>query len=185
MICPKCGEPYEDDMPRCLWCGAPKPVAKQNSADSALPQVKTEPMENKEEYVSYVSPRNVGFSIFVFLSYVAAVLLAILGMFIFFAVDGKASLLGILFLFVPFSVYYDLSDSKNCVCEIKWYKDKFVICTRSDEFTFTFDKDELYKIENDAFGGKIFVFRKDKQCFYVNERIFPEVVDAMQKIYCE
>ncbi len=120
-----------------------------------------------------------------FLSYVAAVLLAILGMFIFFAVDGKASLLGILFLFVPFSVYYDLSDSKNCVCEIKWYKDKFVICTRSDEFTFTFDKDELYKIENDAFGGKIFVFRKDKQCFYVNERIFPEVVDAMQKIYCE
>lgn len=83
MICPKCGEPYEDDMPRCLWCGAPKPVAKQNSADGALPQVKTEPMENKEEYVSYVSPRNVGFSIFVFLSYVAAVLLAILGMFIF------------------------------------------------------------------------------------------------------
>lgn len=25
MICPKCGEKYEDDMPRCLWCDAPNP----------------------------------------------------------------------------------------------------------------------------------------------------------------
>ncbi len=23
MICPKCGEKYEDDMPYCLWCDAP------------------------------------------------------------------------------------------------------------------------------------------------------------------
>ena len=25
MICPKCGDKYEDDMPRCLWCDAPNP----------------------------------------------------------------------------------------------------------------------------------------------------------------
>lgn len=25
MICPKCGEKYEDDMPKCLWCDAPNP----------------------------------------------------------------------------------------------------------------------------------------------------------------
>ena len=25
MICPKCGERYEDDMPCCLWCDAPNP----------------------------------------------------------------------------------------------------------------------------------------------------------------
>ena len=25
MICPKCGEKYEDDMPCCLWCDAPNP----------------------------------------------------------------------------------------------------------------------------------------------------------------
>ena len=25
MICPKCGEKYEDDMPNCLWCDAPNP----------------------------------------------------------------------------------------------------------------------------------------------------------------
>jgi hypothetical protein len=25
MICSKCGEKYEDDMPRCLWCDAPNP----------------------------------------------------------------------------------------------------------------------------------------------------------------
>ena len=25
MICPKCGDKYEDDLPRCLWCNAPNP----------------------------------------------------------------------------------------------------------------------------------------------------------------
>ena len=25
MICPKCGEEYEDDMQCCLWCDAPNP----------------------------------------------------------------------------------------------------------------------------------------------------------------
>ena len=32
IVCKKCGEKYEDDMPRCLWCDAPNPEHPLNSA---------------------------------------------------------------------------------------------------------------------------------------------------------
>ena len=32
IVCKKCGEKYEDDMPRCLWCDAPNPEHPLNRA---------------------------------------------------------------------------------------------------------------------------------------------------------
>ena len=41
IVCKKCGEKYEDDMPRCLWCDAPNPEHPLNKAKvSALAPAK-------------------------------------------------------------------------------------------------------------------------------------------------
>ena len=40
IVCKKCGEKYEDDMPRCLWCDAPNPehpLNKVKAPTSAVP----------------------------------------------------------------------------------------------------------------------------------------------------
>lgn len=37
VVCKKCGEKYEDDMPRCLWCDAPNPEHPLNRAKVATP----------------------------------------------------------------------------------------------------------------------------------------------------
>ena len=37
IVCKKCGEKYEDDMPRCLWCDAPNPEHPLNKAKAAAP----------------------------------------------------------------------------------------------------------------------------------------------------
>ena len=181
MICPKCGEKFDYYEPSCPWCGAPKPVEEPKSVGDVSPMEGSQ--EKEDECVTFESPRKFGSAIFASLCYIGALFMAILGAIIFFAAEGKFSLVGLVFFIGAISIIVDVSYSGNSVCKIKWYKDKFVICTRSDEFTFTFERDELYKIENDALGGKIFVFRKNKQCFYVNERVFPEVVDAMKKAY--
>ena len=38
-VCKKCGEKYEDDMPRCLWCDAPNPEHPLNKAKVVAPSV--------------------------------------------------------------------------------------------------------------------------------------------------
>ncbi len=37
IVCKKCGEKYEDDMPRCLWCDAPNPEHPLNRAKVSAP----------------------------------------------------------------------------------------------------------------------------------------------------
>ena len=37
IVCKKCGEKYEDDMPRCLWCDAPNPDHPLNRAKAVAP----------------------------------------------------------------------------------------------------------------------------------------------------
>lgn len=39
IVCKKCGEKYEDDMPRCLWCDAPNPDHPLNRAKVAEQKV--------------------------------------------------------------------------------------------------------------------------------------------------
>ena len=39
IVCKKCGEKYEDDMPRCLWCDAPNPEHPLNRAKAPVTAV--------------------------------------------------------------------------------------------------------------------------------------------------
>lgn len=41
IVCKKCGEKYEDDMPRCLWCDAPNPEHPLNKAKFSAPSTST------------------------------------------------------------------------------------------------------------------------------------------------
>ncbi|MBR6941631.1 MAG: hypothetical protein IKH55_00875 [Fibrobacter sp.] len=56
MICPKCGEKYEDDMPRCLWCDAPNPdhaaAMERLKAEEKAEQVRLQELreKNKEKF---------------------------------------------------------------------------------------------------------------------------------------
>lgn len=56
MICPKCGEKYEDDMPRCLWCDTLNPDYTA-TMERLEPEKKTERIrlqelreKNKEQF---------------------------------------------------------------------------------------------------------------------------------------
>lgn len=47
IVCKKCGEKYEDDMPRCLWCDAPNPehpLNKVKVSAAAAPNVAEQPI---------------------------------------------------------------------------------------------------------------------------------------------
>ncbi len=56
MICPKCGEKYEDDMPRCLWWDAPNPdhaaAMERLKAEEKAEQVSLQELreKNKEKF---------------------------------------------------------------------------------------------------------------------------------------
>ena len=56
MICPKCGEKYEDDMPCCLWCDAPNPdhaaAMERLKAEEKAEQVSLQELreKNKEKF---------------------------------------------------------------------------------------------------------------------------------------
>lgn len=39
IVCKKCGEKYEDDMPRCLWCDAPNPEHPLNKVKAPVTAV--------------------------------------------------------------------------------------------------------------------------------------------------
>ena len=68
IVCKKCGEKYEDDMPRCLWCDAPnpehplnkakvdeQPIVKPQKAEPVAPAA-TEPAEPVPPSAVEVSP---------------------------------------------------------------------------------------------------------------------------------
>jgi hypothetical protein len=42
IVCKKCGEKYEDDMPRCLWCDAPNPEHPLNKVKVSAPVAPTQ-----------------------------------------------------------------------------------------------------------------------------------------------
>ena len=65
MICPKCGEKYEDDMPRCLWCDAPNPDhaavmerlrAEEKAEHGSLEDAKHD--KNIRDYSCFPNPYN-------------------------------------------------------------------------------------------------------------------------------
>ena len=99
MICPKCGEKFDYYESCCPWCGAPKPVEERNPAGDVSPSE-----EKEEDCVTFESPRKFGSAIFTSLCYIGALFMAILGAIIFFAAEGKFSLVGLFFSSVPFQL---------------------------------------------------------------------------------
>ena len=59
MICPKCGEKYEDDMPRCLWCDAPNPdhaaAMERLKAEEKAEQVSLQELREKNREILHES----------------------------------------------------------------------------------------------------------------------------------
>ena len=93
--------------------------------------------------------------------------------------SGKAAFAFLFAAIVLICAFYHLSD----VFEIRWYKDKFVLCTRFGEKAFSFDKSELQKTKRDEKGALMFFFKKDRGSFVVDERVFPEVAAMMKTHY--
>lgn len=93
--------------------------------------------------------------------------------------SGKAAFAFLFAAIVLIYAFYHLSD----VFEIRWYKDKFVLCTRFGEKAFSFDKSELQKTKRDEKGALMFFFKKDRGSFVVDERVFPEVAAMMKTHY--
>ena len=69
------------------------------------------------------------------------------------------------------------------ILEIKWFKDKFILCTLYGEKIFLFDKTTPYKVKKSKNGIVRFVFKKGFQLFVVNELEFPEIVKKMKILY--
>ena len=59
MICPKCGEKYEDDMPRCLWCDAPNldhaAAMERLKAEEKAEQVSLQELREKNREILHES----------------------------------------------------------------------------------------------------------------------------------
>ena len=88
------------------------------------------------------------------------------------------------FLFAFLSLFIAFYRAMD-VLEIKWYKDKFVLCTRFGEKEFSFAKSELYKTKCNENGTRMFVFKKGIMPSIVDERSFPKAVEMMKDLYCE
>jgi hypothetical protein len=190
MFCPKCGENYNEAEPRCPWCDAENPIFAEpkslepDEGDSPEPEIKA--AEEKEECLTYKpkSWKQNAFTAYFFACYFVAFFLGFFGILILLSFEKEFIVVGLLILSIPATIFFELYDSKNWVNEIKLFKDRFVLCTRYDEIIFSIDSTEPYKIENDVFGRKIFVFCQNGQYYHINEREFPEVAEIMKKLYC-
>lgn len=83
------------------------------------------------------------------------------------------------------AIFFGVDAYRNSkqIFEIRWFKDKFVFCTRYGEKSFSFDKSELQKMKSNDNGFRRFVFKKNGISFVVDEHDFPQVVEMMGKLY--
>ena len=201
MICPKCGDKYEDDLPRCLWCNAPNPkygriekverkvgsVQKRNQGD-----INGFDFLEKSDEVDFAQ-RTSGFVEFKVakseLAKSAFGLFLYFGLFLFFVVAlffieemkplWPVWLLGSIVFAVCFFFV------SKTIFAIKWYKDKFILKTFYGETEFPFDKSAF--VEFSSSDGEDFnvILKKGRRVIVVREKAFPEVTRMLCKIYDE
>ena len=87
-----------------------------------------------------------------------------------------------IFLVGSFFLFLCYCNSKN-ILEVKWYEDRFILCTLYGEKIFLFDKTTPYKVEKSKNGIVRLVFKKGFQSFVVNELDFPEAVKKMKIVF--
>ena len=71
------------------------------------------------------------------------------------------------------------------VLKIKWYKDKFALCTRYGEKFFSLEKADVRRFCNNAFKETYIALKNDGQTFYLEEKDFPEAFTMLRNIYSE
>ena len=71
------------------------------------------------------------------------------------------------------------------VLGIKWYDDKFVLCTRYGEKNFSFDISELHRMNYDKSGKIRMYFKKKGLVFQIGEDEYPDFVKALHTHYAE
>ena len=116
------------------------------------------------------------------------ILCTIIGVSLLFSMlEESTYMVGVIFLVVAVVFFWDAFHSLDVVREIKWYKDRFVLCTCYEEEAFYFDKAKPYKIDTylylNLFPRKVFIFRKKQKKFYIYETEFPELGEAMKRLY--
>jgi hypothetical protein len=184
MICPKCGEKYEDDMPRCLWCDASNPVEERNPAGDDSP--KEESQEKEDECITFESKRDHDGAFEIARQHVCSILILCLGLFLFRTDDMFCLVFSLFFVIGAPFIFLNARFSAKVVHKVKCYKDRFVLCTCYDEMAFSFDKANRPEMKISVFDGyNTIVFQNSqyRKTFIVCERDFPEVVVAMKRVY--
>lgn len=184
MICPKCGEKYNFYEPQCPWCGAPKSVDEQKPTEDISP--KDESQEKEDECITFDSKREHEGRFEILRDYFCSLFGICLGLYLFRVDDMFFLVVSLLFLiwslYVIIYMHYSLKFVRKVIC----YKDRFVLCSCFDERAFSFDKANRPEKKFSVLGGgNTMVFRNSqyRETFIVCEFDFPEVVDAMKKVY--
>lgn len=182
MFCPKCGENYNFDEPQCPWCGALKPIAEKN------PEKDNHSSESaEEECLTYKSRKEYYNAFQMVLRYLCSFISGNFGAFCVCASDNGMRLLGVFFVVIAVALFINVHPSVNAVREIKWYKNRFVLCTCHEKGTFFFATAEPYKVKTSrfhSFGRSMFIFRERNRNFCIYESDFPELAEAMKRLYC-
>lgn len=137
--------------------------------------------EQGTEFVTYKPLERPCSRFFVFMQICIGLLLAVICLFN--GIEGNID--SDWFCVLCFAVYFgvDAYRHSKTVLGIKWFKDRFVLCTRYGEKTFLFDKTELRKTKCNDNGVRTFIFRKNGMSFIVSERNFSEVAEMMRMLY--
>lgn len=196
MICPKCGEEYEDDMQCCLWCDAPNPnYGRVEEAECKVGSVqkRNQGEINGFDYLEHsdevdFAQRTSGYVVlkiakFEFVKTVVGMLFC-LGPFLFFAamffVEEQKSLWPLLLLVSGCFAFYIFVLSRT-VLAVKWYKDKFVLKTLYGETELSFDKSVFAEFGYEDDKGFSVCLKKGKWIFVLREKAFSFDKSELQK----
>ena len=201
MICPKCGEEYEDDMQCCLWCDAPNPnYGRVEKAECKVGSVqkRNQGEINGFDYLEHsdevdFAQRTSGYVVFKiakfeFVKTIVGMLFC-LGPFLFsvaamFFVEELKSLWP-LWLLVSVCFAICIFVLSRTVLAVKWYKDKFVLKTLYGETELSFDKSVFAEFGYEDDKGFSVCLKKEKWSFVLREKAFPEVTKMLCRIYDE
>lgn len=161
-------------------CDFPKVVKKIIEIHSELTEMKKKCDGNGGEQVIYNSVTSSGGMPLILVEFFCSLILLFL---CFWEIPGKAGYSTTICFLISFFGFSRAYSHSLAVLEIKWLKDKFILCTLYGEKIFLFDKTTPYKVEKSKNGIVRLVFKKGFQSFVVNELDFPKAVKKMKMLF--
>ena len=191
IVCKKCGGKYEDDMPRCLWCDAPNPnygKEVQNTAPKKVSVIKRELGEI--EWDGKVFYEGAEFKLNRAKHALNILGIAFwLGLVLFYGIAWPCGFfadvplpLRLIFLGTAIILLYMSFILSKKVLKVKWFKNKFVLCTRYGEKDIPFEELMKNGASVDRWNERLFVFKKDGKTFQVSDSDYPDVVQKLCEI---